>query len=135
MAAGDVVPESVAEVGRSRLGGVDQWALIRGRDLANPPLIHLHAGAGFSETRSSPVQRHPERVAADLDTAQTGASTVNCRPGALQQLRGERSSRRDFPPHNGADDRDQQSPVRRISGARAAPSEYGKRSTRTSRRM
>lgn len=50
-AAGDVVPQSVAEVGYCRLGGVDQWVLIRGRDLANPPLIHLHGGPGFSETR------------------------------------------------------------------------------------
>ncbi|UJL30965.1 alpha/beta hydrolase [Mycolicibacterium vanbaalenii] len=50
-AAGDVVPQSVAEVGYCRLGGLDQWVLIRGRDLANPPLIHLHGGPGFSETR------------------------------------------------------------------------------------
>lgn len=50
-AAGGVVPESVAEVGYCRLGGVDQWVMIRGRDLANPPLIHLHGGPGFSETR------------------------------------------------------------------------------------
>lgn len=49
--AGDVVPESVAKVGYCRLGRVDQWVLIRGRDLANPPLIHLHGGPGFSETR------------------------------------------------------------------------------------
>ena len=50
-AAGDVVPQSVAEVGYCRLGGADQWVLIRGRDLANPPLIHLQGGPGFSETR------------------------------------------------------------------------------------
>ncbi|GAB3217122.1 alpha/beta fold hydrolase [Mycolicibacterium hippocampi] len=48
---GDAVAHSVAEVGYCRLGGVDQWVLIRGRDLANPPLIHLHGGPGFSETR------------------------------------------------------------------------------------
>lgn len=50
-AAGDILPESVAEVGYCRLGGVDQWVMIRGRNLANPPLIHLHGGPGFSETR------------------------------------------------------------------------------------
>ncbi|MEO3761630.1 alpha/beta hydrolase [Mycobacterium sp. B14F4] len=50
-ATGGVVPESVAEVGYCRLGGADQWVMIRGRNLANPPLIHLHGGPGFSETR------------------------------------------------------------------------------------
>jgi pimeloyl-ACP methyl ester carboxylesterase len=50
-AAGGVVQESVAEVGYCRLGGVDQWVMIRGENVANPPLIHLHGGPGFSETR------------------------------------------------------------------------------------
>jgi pimeloyl-ACP methyl ester carboxylesterase len=50
-AAGGIVPESVAEAGCCRLGGVDQWVMIRGQNLANPPLIHLHGGPGFSETR------------------------------------------------------------------------------------
>jgi pimeloyl-ACP methyl ester carboxylesterase len=50
-ATGGIVPESVAEVGYCRVGGVDQWVMIRGENLANPPLIHLHGGPGFSETR------------------------------------------------------------------------------------
>ncbi|WP_264027855.1 alpha/beta fold hydrolase [Mycolicibacterium pyrenivorans] len=50
-AVGGTVPQGVAEVGECRLGGVDQWVLVRGRELANPPLIHLHGGPGFSETR------------------------------------------------------------------------------------
>jgi len=33
------------------LGGIDQWVMIRGESLTNPPLIHLHGGPGFSETR------------------------------------------------------------------------------------
>ena len=45
------MPESVAEIGYCRVGGVDQWVMIRGENLANPPLIHLHGGPGFSETR------------------------------------------------------------------------------------
>lgn len=49
--AGEIVPGSVAEVGYCRLGGVDQWVMIRGENLADPPLIHLHGGPGFSETR------------------------------------------------------------------------------------
>ena len=50
-AAGGIVPKSIAEVGYCQLGGVDQWVMIRGQSLANPPLIHLHGGPGFSETR------------------------------------------------------------------------------------
>ncbi|MGZ8815775.1 MAG: alpha/beta fold hydrolase [Mycobacterium sp.] len=50
-AANASAPGSVAEAGYCRLGGVDQWVLIRGQSLANPPLIHLHGGPGFSETR------------------------------------------------------------------------------------
>jgi pimeloyl-ACP methyl ester carboxylesterase len=33
------------------LGGFDQWAMIRGESLANPPLILLHGGPGFTEMR------------------------------------------------------------------------------------
>ncbi|HTI76481.1 MAG TPA: alpha/beta hydrolase [Mycobacterium sp.] len=50
-AAGEIEQGSIAEAGYCRLGGVDQWVMIRGRSLANPPLIHLHGGPGFSETR------------------------------------------------------------------------------------
>lgn len=50
-AGGGVAPDGVAEVAYCRLGGVDQWVMIRGQHLANPPLIHLHGGPGFSETR------------------------------------------------------------------------------------
>jgi pimeloyl-ACP methyl ester carboxylesterase len=49
--AGGTAPASITEVGYCRLGGVDQWVMIRGESLANPPLIHLHGGPGFSETR------------------------------------------------------------------------------------
>ena len=47
---GDVVPSSVAEVAYRRLGGVDQWVMIRGESVANPALILLHGGPGWSET-------------------------------------------------------------------------------------
>src|SRR5260370_20120213 len=48
---GEPVPGSIAEITYLRLGGVDQWVMIRGESLANPPLILLHGGPGFSEMR------------------------------------------------------------------------------------
>ena len=47
---GEPLPGSIAEVQYLRLGGVDQWVMIRGQQLSNPALILLHGGPGFSET-------------------------------------------------------------------------------------
>ena len=47
---GALVPGSIAEIEFLKLGGVDQWVMIRGESLANPPLIMLHGGPGWSET-------------------------------------------------------------------------------------
>jgi pimeloyl-ACP methyl ester carboxylesterase/membrane protease YdiL (CAAX protease family) len=49
-ADGTVLPDSIAEAGYVRLGGVDQWVLIRGARRTNPALVVLHGGPGFSET-------------------------------------------------------------------------------------
>ena len=48
---GEILPGSIAEIGYLRLGGLDQWVMIRGESLANPPLILLHGGPGFTEMR------------------------------------------------------------------------------------
>ena len=48
--SGRIVPGSIAEVRFAAIGGIDQWILIRGRSMENPPLILLHGGPGFSET-------------------------------------------------------------------------------------
>jgi pimeloyl-ACP methyl ester carboxylesterase len=47
---GEVVSGSIAEIAYRRLGGLDQWVMIRGESVANPPLILLHGGPGLSET-------------------------------------------------------------------------------------
>jgi pimeloyl-ACP methyl ester carboxylesterase len=47
---GEVLSESIAEIGYRRLGGINQWVMVRGESVANPPLILLHGGPGLSET-------------------------------------------------------------------------------------
>jgi pimeloyl-ACP methyl ester carboxylesterase len=47
---GELVSSSIAEIAYRRLGGLDQWVMIRGESVANPPLILLHGGPGVSET-------------------------------------------------------------------------------------
>jgi pimeloyl-ACP methyl ester carboxylesterase len=47
---GEVLPGSIAEIAYRPLGGLQQWVMIRGRDVAHPPLILLHGGPGMSET-------------------------------------------------------------------------------------
>ena len=46
---GNVLLNSVAEVEYVRLGGIDQWVMMRGENIDNPPLIVLHGGPGMSE--------------------------------------------------------------------------------------
>lgn len=51
---GEFVPDSIAEVAYRRLGGLDQWVMIRGESVANPPLILLHRGARVKRDRLLP---------------------------------------------------------------------------------
>ena len=48
---GKILPDSIAEIRYLHLGGLDQWVMIRGESLANPPLIFLHGGPGMTEMR------------------------------------------------------------------------------------
>lgn len=48
---GEILANGVAEISYLRLGGFDQWVMIRGEDIANPILILLHGGPGFPEMR------------------------------------------------------------------------------------
>jgi pimeloyl-ACP methyl ester carboxylesterase/membrane protease YdiL (CAAX protease family) len=60
---GKALPHSVADAKYERLGGLDQWVMIRGENVANPPLIVLHGGPGMSEMGffrhcNAPLERH-----------------------------------------------------------------------------
>ena len=48
---GEILAGSIAEISYRRLGGVDQWVMIRGARISNPVLILLHGGPGFPEMR------------------------------------------------------------------------------------
>jgi pimeloyl-ACP methyl ester carboxylesterase len=48
--SGEPLRGSIAEVAYRPLGGVDQWVMLRGENVANPPLIMLHGGPGLTET-------------------------------------------------------------------------------------
>ncbi|MBP1929174.1 pimeloyl-ACP methyl ester carboxylesterase [Methanolinea mesophila] len=47
---GEPMPDSIAEIRYLRLGGIDQWVMMRGEHITNPPLVFLHGGPGFTET-------------------------------------------------------------------------------------
>jgi pimeloyl-ACP methyl ester carboxylesterase len=47
---GEPLPGSIAEIKYLRLGGIDQWTMIRGERMSDPPLLLLHGGPGMTET-------------------------------------------------------------------------------------
>jgi len=60
---GRPVSEGIASLEQVRLGGVDQWLLIRGRSLHNPLLLYLSSGPGGSEMAwvrhfNAPLEEH-----------------------------------------------------------------------------
>jgi len=48
-ANGKPLPNSIASLEKAKLGGVDQWLIIRGQDVTKPVLLFLSGGPGASE--------------------------------------------------------------------------------------
>lgn len=49
-ADGSVLAGSIAETAYLKIGGIDQWIMIRGESVANPILVLVHGGPGSPET-------------------------------------------------------------------------------------
>lgn len=49
--SGGILPGSIAEISYLPIGGIEQWVMIRGENVANPALVLIHGGPGFSEMR------------------------------------------------------------------------------------
>jgi pimeloyl-ACP methyl ester carboxylesterase len=48
---GEIASNSIAAIEYLRLGGIDQWVMLRGESLANPALILRHGRPGMPEMR------------------------------------------------------------------------------------
>jgi len=81
-ATGEIRSGSIAGLGYQRLGGIDQWVMIRGESLANPPLIYLHGGPGFSETRLFRQFNSPLESSFTVVYWDQRAMPTTCRPTA-----------------------------------------------------
>lgn len=72
-----VVPGSIALLTKLRIGGVDQWVLIRGADRSKPVLLFLHGGPGMANMfLAHTFQRRLERdyVVVEWDRRGAGKS-------------------------------------------------------------
>ena len=52
---GNIKPNSIAAMEKTKIGGMDQYILIRGNDISNPVLLWLHGGPGSAQM---PIARH-----------------------------------------------------------------------------
>ena len=74
--------ESVAEIEFLKLGGVDQWVMIRGASLAKSTLDHaarrarLERKRGFFRCFNAPLEKKPSRSSTGISAAPASRSTA-----------------------------------------------------------
>jgi pimeloyl-ACP methyl ester carboxylesterase len=83
---GERLPSSVAELAQVRLGGHDQWILLRGENVDKPVLLWLDGGpgqSGLAFTRALFADLERDFVVVDWDQRGVGKSYPALDPGSL----------------------------------------------------
>ncbi len=84
-AAAITTPNGIDEKSFVRIGGIEQWVTIRGRDRANPVILILHGGPGSATSQLAPVFRSWEKDYVVVQWDQRGSGRTYGRNGANEQ--------------------------------------------------
>lgn len=79
-------PSGIDSLENIRLGGVDQWVLIRGHDARKPVMLFLHGGPGFPEMPFSHLSAELEKDFVVVQWDQRGAGNSYSILGAKPEM-------------------------------------------------
>lgn len=92
-------PHSIASLEKLRLGGADQYILIRGKDVSNPLILFLHGGPGMPTMYLAHAFQRPlekDFVVVQWDRRGAGKSYSGRIPAATMSVRQEISDTREL---------------------------------------